>query len=65
MSFSGLAKLAIGILFTIGFIILCAMEIVPPEAYCSVAAGVIVFIVEEWQKGKEIARLMANLKKEK
>jgi len=58
MNLSGLAKLVIGILFTIGFIVLCAIRIVPAEAYCSVAAGVIVFIVEEWRKDKEIARLL-------
>lgn len=62
MSLSDLAKLIIGVLFTIGFIVLCAMEIVPPEAYCAVAAGAITFIVEEWRKEKEISRLMANRK---
>jgi len=62
MSLSGLAKLIIGVLFTIGFIVLCAMRIVPPEAYCAVATGVVIFIVQEWRKEKEIARLMARRK---
>ena len=57
MSLSGLAKLIIGILFTIGFIVLCAMRIIPAEAYCVVAAASITFIVEEWRKEKEIERL--------
>ncbi|GAI16644.1 unnamed protein product [marine sediment metagenome] len=58
MSLSGWAKLIIGILFTIGFIVLCAMRIVPAEAYCAVAAGVVTYIVEEWRKEKEITRLL-------
>lgn len=62
MSLSGWAKLIIGVLFTVGFIVLCAMKIVPPEAYCVVAASAITFIVEEWRKEKEIARLMVNLR---
>ncbi len=62
MSASGLAKLIIGVLFTIGFIVLCAMRIVPPEAYCAVAAAVVTFIVEEWRKEKEISRLKEQLK---
>jgi len=45
MSLSGLAKLIIGILFTIGFIVLCAMRIIPAEAYCVVAAASITFYV--------------------
>ena len=57
MNLSGWAKLIIGILFTIGFIVLCAMKIIPPEAYCVVASSVVVFIVEEWRKEKEIERL--------
>ena len=57
MSLSSLAKLIIGILFTIGFIVLCAMRIIPAEAYCVVAAASITFIVEEWRKEKEIERL--------
>ncbi len=54
---SSLAKLIIGVLFTIGFIVLCAMGIIPAEAYCVVAAASITFIVEEWRKEKEIERL--------
>jgi len=57
MSLSNLAKLIIGVLFTIGFIVLCAMKIIPAEAYCVVAAASITFIVEEWRKDKEIERL--------
>jgi len=60
MSLSGLAKLIIGVLFTVGFIVLCAMKIVPPEAYCAVAAATITFIVEEWRKEKEIDRLLGR-----
>ncbi|MBU0847500.1 hypothetical protein KKH23_09980 [Patescibacteria group bacterium] len=62
MSLSGLAKLVIGVLFTFGFILLSAMEIIPAEAYIAVASVTITFIVEEWRKEKEIARLMANRK---
>lgn len=57
MTASSLAKLIIEVLFTIGFIVLCAMKIVPPEAYCAVGASVVTFIVEEWRKEKEIERL--------
>lgn len=57
MNLSSLAKLIIGVLFTIGFIVLCAMKIIPSEAYCVVAASAITFIVEEWRKEKEIERL--------
>lgn len=49
MNLSSLAKLIIGVLFTIGFIVLCAMGIIPAEAYCVVAAASITFIVEEWR----------------
>ena len=62
MSLSGLAKLIIGILFTFGFILLSAMEIVPAEAYIAVASVTITFIVEEWRKEKEIDRLLAKRK---
>lgn len=65
MSLSGLAKLIIGVLFTIGFIILCAMRIVSSQAYIAIASVTVTFIVEEWRKEQEIARLLANLKEKK
>ena len=64
MNLSGLAKLIIGVTFAIGFVILCAMKVVPPEAFCIAATAAITFIVEEWSKEREIARIMASLKKE-
>jgi len=63
MSISGLAKLFIGILFAGGFVLLCAMRIIPAEAYIAIASVSITFIVEEWRKEKEIARLLSGKKK--
>jgi len=60
MTASSLAKLIIGVLFTIGFIVLCAMKIIPAEAYCVVAAASITFIVEEWRAEKQISRIKAG-----
>ncbi len=61
MNFSGLAKLIIGVLFTIGFIVLTAIKIVPVEAFCAVAGAAITYIVKEWEKQKEIARIRKQL----
>jgi len=60
MSISGLAKLVIGILFAGGFVLLCAMKIISPEAYIAIASVTVTFIVEEWRKEKEIARLLGR-----
>ncbi len=61
ISLSGLAKLIIGVLFTIGFIVLTAMKIVPVEAFIAVAPAVIIYIVKEWEKQREIARIRKQL----
>lgn len=55
MKLSDLTKLIIGVLFTIGFIVLTAIKIVPVEAFIAVAPAVIIYIVngiafvEYWQ----------------
>ena len=61
MKLSDLATLIIGVLFTIGFIVLTAMKIVPVEAFCAVAPAVVIYIVKEWEKQKEIARIRKEL----
>lgn len=61
ISLSELAKLIIGVLFTIGFIVLTAIKIVPVEAFIAVAPAVIMYIVKEWEKQKEIARIRNQL----
>lgn len=61
MNFSGLAKLIIGVLFTVGFFVPTAMKIVPVEAFIAVAPAVITYIVKEWEKQKEIARITRQL----
>jgi len=61
MNFSDLTKLIIGVVFTVGFIVLTAMRIVPAEAFCAVASAAVTFIVQEWRKEKEIARITRQL----
>ncbi len=61
MKLSDLATLIIGVLFTIAFIVLTAMKIVPVEAFIAVAPAVITYIVKEWEKQKEIARIRKQL----
>lgn len=63
MKLSDLTKLIIGVAFTIGFIVLTAKRIIPPEAFCVVASASIIFIVEEWRKEREIARITKLLGK--
>lgn len=58
---SDLTKLIIGVLFTIGFIVLTAMKIVPVEAFIAVAPAVIMYIVKDWEKQKEIAKIRNQL----
>ena len=50
------AKAVIGILFTVGFIILCAMQIIPAEAYCALAGAAVTYIVEQWRLERIIAK---------
>lgn len=57
------AKLIIGIAFTIGLIILTAKKIIPAEVIIAVGPATITYIVKEWEKQKEIARIIEQLKK--
>lgn len=62
---SDLAKLIIGVAFTIGFVVLTAKRIIPVEAFIAVAPAVITYIVKEWEKQKEIARIIEKKKNDK
>lgn len=61
MKLSDLTKLIIGGVFSIGLVVLTVMKIVPPEAFCAVAGAAIMYIVKEWEKQKEIARITRQL----
>jgi len=61
MKLSDLTKLIIGVLFSVGLIVLTAMKIVPPEAFCAIVGAGLTYIVKEWEKQKEIARIRKQL----
>ena len=57
MDIAAWAKAVIGISFTAGFIILCAMGIIPAEAYCAVGGASITYVVEEWRREQDVKRV--------
>lgn len=62
-SLSDWAKTIIGFTLTIALIVLTAKRIIPVEVFIGVAPAVIIYIVKEWEKKREIARIMKQLEK--
>jgi len=63
MKAKNLAQLSVAIIFAIGLIVLTGMKIMPTEVLAGFVGVAITWVFEEKRREKEIARLIASLKK--
>ena len=65
MTAKNIAQIAIAAILSIALVVFTAKGIVPTEVFVGFAGVALTWIFKEVEKEREIARLMANLKKEK
>lgn len=64
MTTKNIAQITIAIVLTIALIVFTGMELVPVEAFTGFVGVAVTWVFKEVEKEKEIARIMASLKKE-
>lgn len=64
MTAKNIAQLTIAVIFSIALIVFTKMGIVPTQVFVGFVGVALTWVFKEVEKEREIARIMANLKKE-
>lgn len=64
MKIKNIAQLIIAVIFSIALIVFTKMGIVPTEVFVGFVGVALTWVFKEVEKEREIARIIANLKKE-